>query len=66
MANSKFNIDGIEYTTEELTEEARNNLAAMQLVDKKIAENKMDLAILQTARNAYANALKELLPKKSQ
>jgi hypothetical protein len=66
MTNSKITIDGIEYATADLSETAKNNLASMQLVDQKIAENQQELAILQTARNAYAKALQELLPKNSQ
>ena len=49
MANSKITIDGIEYVTADLSEAARNNLASMQLVDRKIAENQQELAILQTS-----------------
>ncbi len=33
----------------------------MQLVDSKIAESQQELAILQTARNAYCRVLKEQL-----
>ena len=35
----------------------------MQICDQKIATLQPDLAIAQTARNAYANALNSLLPK---
>lgn len=66
MTNRKIIIDGKEYATANLSEAAKNNLASMQLVDRKIAENQQELAILQTARNAYAKALQKLLPKDSQ
>ena len=66
MIDSKITIDGKEYATKDLSDEAKNNLASLQLVDQKIAQNQQELAILQTARNAYANALKELLPKNQQ
>lgn len=35
----------------------------MQVCDQKIATLQTDLAIAQTARNAYASALNGLLPK---
>jgi hypothetical protein len=36
---------------------------SMQVCDQKIATLQTDLAIAQTARNAYASALNGLLPK---
>jgi hypothetical protein len=36
---------------------------SMQICDQKIAVLQTDIAIAQTARNAYANALNGLLPK---
>jgi len=35
----------------------------MQICDQRIVTLQTDLRITQTARNAYANALKGLLPK---
>jgi len=35
----------------------------MQTCDQRIAALQIDLAIAETARNAYTNALKNLLPK---
>ena len=55
-------IDQIEYELESLTENARAQLNSLQLVDQKIAQLQSDLAITQTARNAYAQALKAELP----
>lgn len=63
MTSGKIKIDGKEYVAKELSEEARQNFAWIQLVDKKIAEKQQELAILQKARNAYAAALRESLPK---
>ena len=56
-------IDGTEYNTEALSNEAKNELMSMQICDQRIATLQTDLAISQTARNAYANALASLLPK---
>lgn len=63
MINGKIKIDGKEYVAKELSEEARQNFSSVQLVDKKIAEKQQELAILQTARNAYAAGLRASLPK---
>ena len=60
---SIITIDGTEYNTEALSSEAKNELMSMQICDQKIAALQTDIAIAQTARNAYANALNGLLPK---
>ena len=54
-------IDEIDYELDHLTDEAKAQLASIQHTDKKIAELQRDLAIAQTARASYANALRELL-----
>ena len=54
-------IDDVEYDLAELSEDAKAQIQALQATDRKIAEAQQDLAILQTARNAYAMALQELL-----
>jgi len=59
-------IDGREHKLEDLTDKAKGDLASLQLVDQKIAQNQQELTILQTARNVYANSLKEQLPKSEQ
>jgi len=58
-----INIDGIEYDLEEFSDGARAQLASMQLADQKIAQLQADLAMFQTARNAYAQALAAELPE---
>lgn len=60
---SNITIDGKEYALETLSEEAKNQLMSLQVCDQKLQSLQQELAIMQTARNAYANALKELLPK---
>lgn len=61
----KVTIDGKEYDSETLSEEARNNMLNTKYCDDKLAELKRELAVVQTARNAYAQALKGALPKDS-
>jgi hypothetical protein len=58
---SKITIDGKEYDDTLLSDEVKAQLTSIKVVDKKIVEAKQLLAILQTARNAYGNDLKELL-----
>lgn len=60
---AKISIDGKEYDSEALSDEARANLQNIQLCEQKMNDLKRDLAIAQTARNAYAQALKGQLPK---
>jgi hypothetical protein len=59
----KITIDEKEYELDDLSQEAKAQLDSMLASDTKIAELQRDLAIVQTARNAYATALKELLPE---
>jgi hypothetical protein len=54
-------IDEIEYELDHLTNEAKAQLVSVQHTDQKISELQRDLAIAQTARASYANALRELL-----
>ena len=60
---STITIDDIAYAEGDLSNEAKKELGSMQVCDQRIAALQTDLRIAQTARNAYANALKSLLPK---
>ena len=60
---STISINGTDYPTDSLSDEARSELISMQACDQKITALQFDLAITTTARNAYANALQGLLPK---
>ena len=55
-------IDDVSYELDMLSDDAKAQIQALQATDRKIAEAQQDLAILQTARNAYAMALQDLLP----
>jgi len=59
-------IDGIEYDTDMLSEDAKAQLLSMRITDQKIANLQSELAILQTARSAYARELLVQLPKLDQ
>ncbi len=56
-------IDEKEYDIELLSDEAKKQIVSMQVADQEIAAVQRKLAIAQTARNAYANALREELPE---
>jgi hypothetical protein len=56
-------IDGKEYDTDQLSDEARNQLISIQFVDRKLQELNLEKAAYQTARNTYARALSEILQK---
>lgn len=51
-------IDGKEYDAEKLSDNAKAQLVSLQAVDRRIESLQEELAILQTARIAYGNALK--------
>lgn len=61
---STITINDKEYKLEDLSEEAKAQITSIQVVDQKMADLNTQLAIMQTARNAYAQALTALLPKK--
>lgn len=58
-------IDKIDYLIEDLSDDAKSQLGSMNLVDQKIVILQQEVAIMQTARNAYARALTAALPQKS-
>lgn len=58
-------IDNKEYDTENLSVEAKMQLNNVQLTDQEIQRLKVQLAIAQTARNAYANGLSTALVAQS-
>ena len=59
----RINIDGIEYNTEDLTENGKAQLASLQFLEAQMGKLKLELAVYQTSRNAYSDALKTELAK---
>ena len=59
----KVTIDEKEYLISDLSDQAKAELGSMNVVDQKIANLQQEVAIMQTARNAYAQALAAALPK---
>lgn len=60
---AKVKIDDKEYDTDEMGQEALAQLQAVQFVDGELARLQLKGAALQTARNAYVRAAKEILEK---
>jgi hypothetical protein len=60
---AKVTINGKEYDTDTMSKEACDCMTNVKLCDDRILELQRDLAITQTARAAFANALKNALPK---
>lgn len=56
-------IDNKDYDLNALSAEARAQLISLQATDAEIQRLRIQLAISQTARAAYARVLQELLPK---
>ena len=57
----KITIDEKEYETDDMTDDAKAQLQSLQFVDNEIAREQLKTAALQTARNAYAQALQKEL-----
>jgi len=58
-----INIDGVEYDSDTLSDNAKAQLASLQACENKIRQLQAELAMVQTARTAYGLALKGELPE---
>lgn len=59
----KITVDGIEYNTEDLSDNGKAQLASLQFLEVQLKKIKSEIAVYQTARNLYAQALKAELEK---
>jgi len=59
----KITVDNIEYNTEDLSANGKAQVASLQFVETQIGKLKAELAVYQTAKVAYTNALKAELEK---
>lgn len=55
-------IDGKDYALDSLSDETKNLLTNIRVVDREIVRLRQQLAIAQTARAAFANGVKNALP----
>ena len=62
----KITVDGIDYNTEDLTANGKAQLASLQFLEQQMIKIKNEIAVYQTARNAYAQLLKAELEKSSE
>ena len=59
---TNITIDGKEYDLDQFSEAAKSQLTNVRVTDQEIARLQQQLAIAQTARQAYAQALQGELP----
>jgi len=55
-------IDNKEYDTDSLSDECKTQLTSIQFVELELARLQAQAAALQTAKNAYLQALQKSLP----
>ena len=58
----KVNINGRDFDTDNMSDEAKNQLAMLHFTDGEIRRLDGQLAVHRTARNAYWKALVEAFP----
>ena len=54
----KITVDGIEYNTEDLSDNGKAQLASLQFLEVQMNKLKSEIAVYQTARNSYSASLK--------
>ena len=59
----KITVDDIEYNTEDLSDNGKAQLASLQFLEVQMKKLNSEIAVYQTARNAYVMALKLELDK---
>lgn len=60
----KITVDGIDYQTEDLSVNGKAQLASLQFLEAQMKRLQSEIAVYQTARNAYVAALKAELSQK--
>ena len=60
----KITVDGIEYNTEDLSDNGKAQLASLQFLETQMNKLKSEISVYQTARNTYVAALKAELESK--
>lgn len=59
----KITVDGIEYNSEDLSDNGKAQLASLQFLEVQMNKIKSEIAVYQTARNSYVAALTAELEK---
>lgn len=60
---AKITIDGVEYAIENMSDNAKAQLANIQFVDAQLQQLNNEWAVSDTARIGYTNALKKEVAK---
>lgn len=55
-------INDVDYKVDDLSDDAKGQLQGIQVAEAEIKRLNMQLALAQTARNAYMQALQSVLP----
>jgi len=61
---AKLKVNDIEYNVDDLSKEAKEQLVNLRFAETEVRRLQAQLAMAQTARNAYQQALMMQLPKK--
>ena len=56
-----FKVDDIEYNTEDLSDNGKAQLASLQFLSVQMKKLQSEIAVYQTAKNAYSQALRSEL-----
>lgn len=59
----KFTVDGIDYNTEDLSENGKAQLASLQFLEFQMRKIKDEIAVYNTAKISYIAGLKAELEK---
>lgn len=62
----KITVDGIDYNTEDLTDNGKAQLASLQFLEVQMKKLQSEIAVFQTAKAAYIAALKTELEKSAE
>lgn len=57
----KITVDGIDYNTEDLSDNGKAQLASLQFLEAQMNKLNAEISVYETARSAYLNALKSEL-----
>lgn len=62
----RIKVDGVEYNTEDLTDNGKAQLASLQFLEVQMNKLKNEISVFETAKSAYLLALKNELEKTSE
>jgi hypothetical protein len=65
-SEQKIQINNVEYNLSDLSENAQGQLRGVQIAESEMKRLNTQLALAQTARNAYMQALQDDLPDKAE